>query len=70
MFKILHRKVSQSDGYYIWLPVLIESGKTPLPSYVVVNTRYMADMTEEEWIEQYKQLNNDPKGEYEFRDLV
>jgi len=38
----------------IWIPVLAESEDCPLPIFVIVNTQYMADMTEDEWIAEYK----------------
>mgnify|MGYP003528414519 CR=1 FL=1 len=57
MFKILLLKIgNETNGQdSIWLPALVETEECPLPIYVTVNTDRMADMTEEEWINQYKE---------------
>jgi hypothetical protein len=55
----------------VWLPVSIENDKLPLPTFVIVHTRYMADMTEEEWIEEYKKLNpNAADKQFKFVPLM
>lgn len=41
-----------------WIPAMVESEDCPLPTYIVVNKRFMADLTEAEWIAQYRQRTN------------
>lgn len=58
MYKILAVLLT-SDGSApsVWLPVSVDNNNLPLPTFVIIHTRYMADMTEEKWIEEYKKLN-------------
>lgn len=62
MHKMLYIKTQD-----IWMPQLVH-GNTPLPTYIVVNTRYMGDMTEEQWIEEYRKQNN-CTNDLEFREM-
>ena len=49
-----------------WFPALVESKDCPLPIYIVVHRRYMADMTEEEWIAEYRK-NTGATSELRFQ---
>lgn len=53
MFKILMVQVGEGDDT-VWLPVMLEHEHLPTPIPVIVNTKYMGGLSEEEWVEQYK----------------
>lgn len=53
MLKILTVRTGEGDQT-VWLPVLVEHEHLPTPVPVIVDTRYMGGLTEEEWVERYK----------------
>ncbi len=53
MLKILMVLTGEGDET-VWLPILVEHEPLPTPVPVIVDTRYIGGLTEEEWIEQYK----------------
>ena len=64
-FKMLHIMIQG-----IWFPVLVEIAGCPLPIHVVIRTGHIADMTENEWINKYRLLNDvDEKTELCFFDI-
>lgn len=65
-FKILVTKLQ--DGS--WMPVLATSPECPTPIFVVVNTLGMAGLSEDEWIAQYKKLNEATINEFNLVDFV
>lgn len=68
MFKMLWIKIGDT-----WLPALCESPTCPLPVYVVIREGFTADMTEEEWIEEYKKRTGSDKKypeEIKFSNVV
>ena len=49
MYKMLWMKIGDT-----WFPALCDSPTCPLPIYITIREGYMGDLTEEEWIEEYK----------------
>lgn len=66
MFKMLYIKIKSANGTSLWVPALNDE-KVPIPSYIVIHTDFLSDMTEEQWIEEYKKLNGNCNNEFAFR---
>ena len=52
-----------------WFPVLGESPECPTPVFIAINSRGMRNLSEQEWIEKYKVLNNAASHEFKFIDI-
>lgn len=53
MYKMLFISI---DGE--WIPVMESIAKDNLATHVVINTRHLRDMTEEDWISVFAEQNN------------
>lgn len=52
-----------------WTPCIIYSHETPTPTFVVVDTKNMSGLSEDEWIAQYKDLNILHDSEFKFESV-
>ena len=68
MYKMLWIKIKD-----VWFPAMCESPSCPLPIPVVIREGYIGDLTEEEWIEEYKKrtgCNKKYPQEIKFSDIT